>query len=184
MKKKNFIIKTFLRLARRSWNEHELCVKLPNFKYSVFFLVDECLDLQFPFKSLSAAVRNIIAGGNKLAVDFSCVRNNCLSVHGLIRVDVLKYMGPMQLIHFMKGSAFEFLQGIVPFSNVADFCCPVIDATNSNVSSINYSQAVANYSQCPVTHVHFVLDSKSDNFDPFDSFTESSVERESSRQAL
>ena len=69
-KKKEFIIKTFLGSARRSLNEIELCVKLPNFECSVPFLVDECLDLHFHVRGLSAAVRNI-AGGSKLAVDFS-----------------------------------------------------------------------------------------------------------------
>ena len=131
----------------------------------------------FMLKGLSTAVRNIITGGSKLAVDFSCVCNDCLSVHGLLGVDVLKYKEAMQLIHFMKGSAFEFLQGIVPFGNVSDFLCPVVNATNSDVSNISYSQAIADYSQCPVTHVYFVLDQKSDYFDPFDNFTESSVER-------
>ena len=105
----------------------------------------------FHVKGLSAAVRNIIAGGSKLAVDFSCVCNDCLSVHGLIRADVLKYMGPMQLIHFMKGSAFDFPQDISPFGNVFDFLCQVVNATNSDISSINYSQVVSDYSQGPVT---------------------------------
>ena len=59
-------------------------------------------------------------------------------------------MGPMQLIPFMKGFAFEFLQGIVPFGNVSDFLCSVVDTTNSDVSSINYNQVVADYFQCPV----------------------------------
>ena len=45
------------------------------------------------------------------------------------------------------------------------------------INSINYCQAVADYFQCPVTHVYFVLDPKSDCIDPFDSFTESSEER-------
>ena len=83
----------------------------------------------------------------------------------------------MQLIHFMKGSVFEFPQVIVSFSNVSDFLCPVIDAINSDISSINYSQVVADYSLCPLTHDYFVLNPKSDYFDPFDSFAESSVER-------
>ena len=84
-------------MALGSLNELELCVKLPNFEYSVPFLVDECLDLQFYVKGVSAAVRNIIAGGSKLAVDFSCVHNDYLSVHELIGVDVLKYMGFVQV---------------------------------------------------------------------------------------
>ena len=170
-KKKESIIKTFLGSAKRSLNELELCVKLPNFECSVPFLFDEYLDLQFHVKGLSAAVRNIITGGSKLAVDFSCVRNDCLSGHGLVGAVVLKYMGPMQLIYLMKGSAFEFTQGIVLFSNVTDFLYPIIDVTNSDVSSINYCQAVADYSQRLVTHLYFVLDPKSNYFDPFDSFT-------------
>ena len=76
--KKDLIIKTFLGSARRRLNELELCVKLPNFECSVHFLVDECLDLKFHVKGLSVAARNIIGGGCKLAVDFSCVRNDCL----------------------------------------------------------------------------------------------------------
>ena len=62
--KKDFIIKTFIGSARRSLNELELCVKLPNFECSVPFLVDECSDLQF--HGLSTAVRNIIAGGSNV----------------------------------------------------------------------------------------------------------------------
>ena len=60
---------------------------------------------------------------------------------------------------------------------MSDFLCSVVDATNFDVSSINYSQAIAIYSQCPLTPVYFVLDPKSDYFDPFDCFTESFVER-------
>ena len=90
-------------------------------------------------------MRNIIASESKLAVDFSCVRNDCFSVHALIGIDVLKYFGPMQLIHFMKGSTFEVPQGIVHFSNMSDFLCPAVDTTNSGVSSINYCGVVADY---------------------------------------
>ena len=67
------MIKTFLGSAMRSFNELELYVKLPNFDCSIPFLVDEFLDLQFYVKVLRAAVRNIIAGDSKLAVDFSCL---------------------------------------------------------------------------------------------------------------
>ena len=85
-------------------------------------MIDEFLDLQFHVKGFSAAGRNIIVGGSKLVVNFYCVHNDYLSVHGLIGVDVLKYMGPMQLINFIKGFAFEFPQGVVvPFGNVSNF---------------------------------------------------------------
>ena len=63
--------------------------------------------------------------------DFSCVRNDGLSLHELVGVDVVKYTRRRQLIHFLKGSAFKFPQGIVPFGNVSDFLCPVVDAPKS-----------------------------------------------------
>lgn len=103
-----------------------MCVKLPNFEYSVPFLIDKGLALLFHAKAFATAVENIITDGSKLAADLSGVHDDYISVHGLIGVNMLKYMGAMHLIHFMNRSAFKFPQGIVPFDDVKDFLSPVV----------------------------------------------------------
>ena len=75
-------------------------------------------------------------------------------------MDALKYMETTWLTSFMNGMTFEFPQGMVPFESVSDFRCPEAGVRDSVISGIKYSQVVADYSQCPVTHVYNVLDSK------------------------
>lgn len=121
---RKFVIKTFWGSAQKVLSEVLLDAKLLNGKKSIPFLVDEKLDLDFYVVGLNAVVNIIQASGFKLAVDFSGVHDHSFSVQGLLGVDLLKVLGPMQLTSLMNGSAFRFLQGLVPFGNVADFLAP------------------------------------------------------------
>ena len=76
-------------------------------------------------------------------------------------MDVLKYIGTIRLTSLMNGATFEFPQGVVPFGSVSNSQCPEAGVRDSAISCINYTQLVADYSQCLVTHVYYVLDPKS-----------------------
>ena len=91
MSKRDFVIKTFLSSDRKSLREIVLRAELMDPESSAFFFqVDEDLDLEFQVTGLSAAVQSFKASDIKLAANFSRVRENSISVQGLIGVDVLK----------------------------------------------------------------------------------------------
>lgn len=45
--------------------------------------------------------------------------NNEIIVRGLLGVDIIQYLKPMQLVECMKGSAWE-----IPFGNISNFLLP------------------------------------------------------------
>lgn len=139
----------------------DLVIKITECECSVPFLVDDKLDLEFHLSQLENIVENLKNSGYKLAVDFSCAQNNGITVHGKLNVDVLKYMGPMELINYMKGCAFEFPQEIVPFGNISDLQFPNDKTLKVEICELNYNQVISDYTQYPVTHTYYVLDSKS-----------------------
>lgn len=139
--------------------------------------MEENLELDFHLDGLGVVINNLKRKGYRLAADFSDMRNDTLSLHGLLGVDVIKFMGPMRSIPCMRGSAFEFANGIIPFGNISDFQYPVEKAVKGGVSRLNYSQVISEYTDCPVTHVYYVLEPRSEYFDPVDSFCDSLVER-------
>ena len=114
-------MKTFLGSAWKRLQELKLLMKMPDRVCSIPFLVDKDMDLTFKFKELSNAVFNMQTSGGKLAVDFSCVHEDTVSVSGILVIDFLKYQSPMKLSRFMNGAAFELAQRFVPFSNIEDF---------------------------------------------------------------
>ena len=170
-------MKTFLGSARKRLQELKLLVKLPDCVCSIPFPGDKNMDLTFKVKELSNAVFNIQASGCKLAAGFSSVHEDTVSVSCILGVDLLKYLAPMKLSHFMNGAAFEMAQGFVPFGNIENFLPARKSRVDPQICGMNYSRVITQYSDWPVTHIYFMLEPKSKYLDPLDSFAESSVER-------
>lgn len=83
----------------------------------------------------------------------------------------------MQLVKCMKGLVWEIATGIIPFRNMSNFLLleqnPEMEA-EKNVCD-NYYTNISWYSSCPITHMNFVLEPKSEYLDPFiNSFQECS----------
>ena len=133
------------------------------------FLIDDGINLEFHVAGLWDAIENILKSSYRLAADFISIHNDSISMHGLLGIDILKYMGPIQLINFMN---FEFSQGIVPFENVADLKCPNSNTVNlvSNTCDLSYGQVVAKDVRCPISHVYFVMNRRSNYFDSMECF--------------
>ena len=81
------------------------------------------------------------------------------------------------LFRFMNGAAFELALEFVTVGNVEDFLLARKSEVDPQIYGINYTQVISQYSDCPVTHIYFVLEPKSKYQDPLDCFAESSRER-------
>lgn len=169
---RKFLIKTFLGKEMKNLKEIDLNVKFFEGLRSVSFLFDGNLDLSFRINGLNSLIEDLKRHKVKLATDFSELRNDTLPVYGLLGVDVIKFLGPMNLNKFREGHVWEFPQGMVLFGNIADF-----RSLRTEELSLNYAQIVEEYSSCNITRVYFVLDSKSEYVDPWNGFEESSVDR-------
>ena len=111
-----------------------------------------------------------------MAADFSSVLEDTVSVSDLLGVDLLKYLAPMKLSRFMNSAAFELAQGYVPFGNI-DFLPARKSRIDPQICGMNYSRIISQHSDYPVTHMYFMLESKSKYLDSLDCFAKSSVER-------
>ena len=118
-------------------------VKLPDCVCSILFLVDKDMDFTFKVKELSNAMFNMQSIGCKLAADFSSVREDTVSVSGILGVDLLKYLTPMKLSRFMNGAAFELAQGFVPFGNMEDFLPARKSRVDPQIWGMNYSRVIS-----------------------------------------
>ena len=115
--------------------------------------------------------------GYKLTADFSCVHEDSVLVSGILGVYLLKYLAPMKLSRFINGAAFELAQGFVPFGDIEDFLPARKSRVDHQICSMNYSRVISQDSDCPVTHIYFVLKPKSKYLDLLDCIAESSLER-------
>ena len=83
----------------------------------------------------------------------------------------------MKLSRFMNDAAFELAQGFVPFGNIEDFLPARKSRVDPQICGMNYSRFIFQYSDCPVTHIYFVLEPKSRYLDDLYCLSESSVEK-------
>ena len=91
--------------------------------------------------------------------------------------NLLKYLAPMKLSRFMNSAAFELAQGFVPFGNIEDFLPAWKSKIDTLICGMIYSWVISQYSDCPVTHMYFVLEPKSKYLNLLVCFAESSMER-------
>ena len=153
---REFVMKTFLGSAKKRLQEFKLLVKLPDCVCFIPYLVDKDMDLTFKVKKLSNAMFNMQASGCKLAADFSSVHEDTVSVSGILGVDLLKYLAPMKLSHFMNGEDFELAQRFVPFSNIEDFLPVQKSSVDRQICGINYSRVISQNSDCLIIHIFYV----------------------------
>lgn len=83
LNKKELVIKTFIGAIKWDLKEIELNLKLTDKKFSLPFLVEENLEIDFHLDGLGVVINNLKRNGYKLAADFSDMRNDTLSLHGL-----------------------------------------------------------------------------------------------------
>ena len=94
------------------------------------------------------------------------VHEDTVSVSDLLGVDLLKYLALMKLSRFMNSATFELTQRFVPFGNIEDFLPARKSRVDPHICGMNYSRVIFQYSNCPVTHIYFVLEPKSQYRNP------------------
>ena len=142
-------------------------------------LIDEEFNIKLNIPDFSKAIANLKTLDCHLASSFDNESDEII-VQGLIGLDILQFITPMQRIKLMNGSAWKLPFGKAPFGNIRNFLyshqATPID-TMWYVSS-NYNTVISKYAKCPSTYVNFVLEPKQTYFDPLlEFFEESQVER-------
>ena len=107
-----------------------------------------------------------------------------VEIDGLMGADALQNLSMTRTVECMKGIAWEFPNGLVPYGDANNFLFPrqilVLPSFSSSRPDKfnNYNHIISRYAKCPETHVNFVMNPKSSYPDPLQClFPESSVER-------
>ena len=176
----NYDVSTFLGAKKKELKQMMLDIDYsPGNTVPLPVLVDEEFDLKFHVSDFATVISNVEKLGFKLAADFDR-ESNLIEVNGLIGVDLIQYMKPMEVIDCMYGSAWRIPQGVIPFGNAQNFLYrSQITPSEGFQESVNhYNTVISQFSSVPITHVNFVLNPKQSYFDPLSEvFSESQVER-------
>ena len=105
--------------------------------------------------------------GHDLAAEFK--DSDSLSVHWLKGMDIIQFLGQMQMFSCMNGSAWKVSSGVIPFGNINNFLYPSQSepAIPNRVTNNNFN-AILSRHKCPTTLVNFVLEPKLSYDDPFE----------------
>lgn len=175
-----FRVKTFLGTKQKKLREVMFDVGFNDFYRSLPVLVDDDFDIEFNLNGFHNVVENLIGLNYKLAANFGGGKGP-IPIHGLLGVDLIQFMGPMQMIKCMDGFAWQIPEGVIPFGSVQNFLTPnqmAISKNRKKATEDNFCTVMSQYSSCPITHVNFVLEPKGGHVDPFaENFNESFVER-------
>ena len=130
-------------------------------------------------------ISNLACKGVPLAVQYEGgLPPEIVEIDGLMGADVLQNLSMTRTVECMKGIAWEFANGLVPYGDANNFLFPrqisVLPSFSSSRPDTfnNYNHIISRYAKCPETHVNFVMNPKSSYPDPSQClFPENSVER-------
>lgn len=170
-----FEVKTFLGSSKKKLREVNLDVFLSPFKHhAMLMLVDDQFDISLNVKGLKLALNNLRKEGYDLAANFD--DSDTLSVHGLIGVDIIQFLGQMQMFNCMNGSAWRVSSGVIPFGNINNYLhhSQIVPVKPSRITNNNFNSIMSSH-KCPSTLVNFVLEPKLSYDDPFETFFDDSL---------
>ena len=166
--------------------EISVAVEIPNLKpFNQKVLIDKEFHIQLNMPEYVEVISNLACKGVPLAVQYEGgLPPEIVEINGLMGADVLQNLSMTRTVECMKGIAWEFPNGLVPYGDANNFLFPRQISVLPNFSSSrpdtfnNYNHIISRYAKCPETHVNFVMNPKSSYPDPLQClFPESSVER-------
>jgi len=155
---KNIIISTFLESENRRIAEANLCVDLGGELNNIDlpFLVDDRFNLNFDVANLCQAVSSL-EEKYKLA-DVALVNcDNSVHLEGLLGVDIIQNFPDFELIKCCGGSAFRYVDGIIPFGNVESFLSEIEPEEMYEPNELSGTSSSV---------VNFILNPLGNQFDP------------------
>ena len=179
-------IKTFLGSQKKELKEIHVAVEIPNLKpFNQKVLIDKEFHIQLNMPQYVEVISNLACKGVPLAVQYEGgLPLEIVEIDGLMGVDVLQNLSMTRTVVCMKGIAWEFPNGLVPYGDANNFLFPRQISVLPSLSSSrpdtfnNYNHIISRYAKCPETHVNFVMNPKSSYPDPLQRlFPESSVGR-------
>ena len=179
-------IKTFIGCESRELKETMLEIYLDSkAKTEMPILVDQQMKLEYEVSDLNLALKNI-SKFFKLADTSYCTNsdNSKIKLDGLIGTDLIQFLPKFNLVRCMNGSAFETLNGLIPFGHVEHFMYPhqIKPVFHQQSESDQEQQTTFNEVSLPESEVdnslvNFVVEPAKSYFHPLDHiFSESEVE--------
>ena len=179
-------IKTFLGSQKKELKEISVAVEIPNLKpFNQKVLTIKEFHIQLNMPQYVEVISNLACKGVPLAVQYKGgLPPEIVEIDGLMGSNVLQNLSMTRTVECMKGIAWEFPNGLVPYGDANNFLLPrqisVLPSFSSSRPDTfnNYNHIISGYAKCPETHVNFVMNPKSSYPDPVQClFPESYVER-------
>ena len=167
-------IKTFLGSQKKELREIYVAVEIPNLKpFNQKVLIDKEFNIQLNMPQYVEVISNLACIGAPLAVQYEGgLPPEIVEIDGLRGADVLQNLSMTRTVECMKGIAWEFPNGLVPYGDANNFPFPrqisVLPSFSSSRPDTfnNYNHIISRYAKCPETHVNFVMKPKSSYPDP------------------
>ena len=167
-------IKTFLGSQKKELKEIPVAVEIPNLKpFNQKVLIDKEFHIQLNMPQYVEVISNLACKGVPLAVQYEGgLPPEIVEIEGLMGADVLQNVSMTRTVGCMKGIAWEFPNGLVPYGDANNFLFPrqisVLPSFSSSRPDTfnNYNHIISRYTKCRETHVNFVMNPKSSYPDP------------------
>ena len=115
-----FDVKTFITSQIKSLKETTLEIKVSHDRFLTLpILVDDSFNINFQIEEFPLVLSNLKQLNLKLSADFD--NSEFIKVKGLIGVDLIQFLQPINIVDCMCGSAFSLYNGISPFGNILNF---------------------------------------------------------------
>ena len=114
-------------------------------------------------------VKDIEAAGYRLAADLSKTSGSEIIVEGLVGMDVMQFLKPIQQINCMRGTAWKISSRVMPVGSVDHF---LNMPPPSSASSYKHPECSFSVVLTEKTFVNFVLHPKETYADPLESIFE------------
>ena len=127
-------------------------------------LIDKEFNIQLNMPQYVEVISNLACKGVPLAAQYEDgLPPEIVEIDGLMGADVLQNLSMTRTVKCMKGIAWEFPNGLVPYGDANNFLLPrQISVLPSFFSSTpdtfnNYNHIISRYAKCPETHANFVM---------------------------
>ena len=121
LNKVEYEVKTFLKNENKAFREATVQVNLPSGRYNVVpILVDEDFDLEIKIRNLKTTISSFKSSNLKLAAEFEDA-SDTVFVHGLVRADIIQFIGELRVVKCLHGSAFAIASDLIPYGNISHF---------------------------------------------------------------
>ena len=150
---------------KKDLNFFFVAVEIPNLKHFMEkVLIDKEFNIQLNMPQYFEVISNLACKGVPLAVQYEgSLPPEIVEIDGLMCADVLQNLSMTRTVECMKGIAWEFPNGLVPYGDTNNLLFPrqifVLPSFSSSRPDTfnNYNHIISRYAKYPETHVTQVI---------------------------